>query len=83
MEQFYNNIKTKIKTEKQKVKKINDELNDIIIQTNINNIRGIDEKIYFISNLSFLISFLTLNKFSFLPRNIISNIDIIMIIKLI
>ena len=30
MEQFYNNVKTKIKTEKQKVKKINDELNDIM-----------------------------------------------------
>ena len=55
MEQFYNNVKTKIKTEKQKVKKINDELNDIMsdrfkLCDRENELRNQLEKVGYLSN---------------------------------
>ena len=55
MEQFYNNVKTKIKTEKQKVKKINDELNDIMsdrfkLCDRENELRNKLEKVWYFSN---------------------------------
>lgn len=55
MEQFYNNVKTKIKTEKQKVKKINDELNDIMsdrfkLCDRENELRNHLEKVWYFSN---------------------------------
>ena len=55
MEQFYNNVKTKIKTEKQKVKKINDELNDIMsdrfkLCDRENELRNQLEKVWYFSN---------------------------------
>lgn len=55
MEQFYNNVKTKIKTEKQKVKKINDELNDIMndrfnLCDRENKLRNQLEKVWYFSN---------------------------------
>ena len=55
MEQFYNNVKTKIKTEKQKVKKINDELNDIMsdrfkLCDRENELRKKKKKVWYFSN---------------------------------